>query len=134
MSGAPFNLWMELARRVTASERDHRDQAERMWQAGDVLDALRLRGIADGLDMAREHQLRLAAESRDGTLKTEPAPMDGAMHSVWLHGKWRWLTSKMTTEQREAAADAVQRYSTWLNRQDDELSGEVLDLRWWRDA
>ncbi len=63
----------------------------------------------------------------------DPSDLDSAMHSVWLHGSWRFLTRKMTTEQREAAADAVQRYSAWLERQDPELSGKELDLRWWRE-
>lgn len=62
----------------------------------------------------------------------EPTPLEAAMHSVWLHGNWRWLTRNMTTEQREAAADAVQRYSDWLTRDEDEQGSNVLDLRWWR--
>ena len=62
----------------------------------------------------------------------EPTPLEAAMHSVWLHGNWRWLTRNMTTEQREAAADAVQRYSDWMDRDDGELGSNVLDLRWWR--
>lgn len=62
----------------------------------------------------------------------EPTPLEAAMHSVWLHGNWHWLTQKMTTEQREAAADAVQRYSDWLIRDEDEQGSNVLDLRWWR--
>lgn len=62
----------------------------------------------------------------------EPTPLEAAMHSVWLHGNWRWLTQKMTTEQREAAADAVQRYSDWLSRDEVEQGSNVLDLRWWR--
>lgn len=129
------DLWMELARRVTADERDNRDRAEQMWKAGDVLAALRLRGIADGLDKAREHQLQVSAEARAGhTAEGRPAPIDGAMHSVWLHANWRFLTMKMTTEEREAAADAVQRYNDWLNRHDDDLATQPLNLRWWRDA
>jgi hypothetical protein len=57
-------LWMDLAEAITASERTHRDRAEQMWRANDVLAGLRLKGIADGLEMARDHMLRLAAESR----------------------------------------------------------------------
>lgn len=55
--------------------------------------------------------------------------LDGAFHSVWLHGKWRWLTSKMTTEEREAAADAVIRYNT-VHLDNDPL--DVHAIRWWR--
>jgi hypothetical protein len=55
--------------------------------------------------------------------------LDGACHSVWLHGKWRWLTRKMTTAEKEAFADAVERFSASL---DDE--GPATVDRWWRDA
>jgi hypothetical protein len=62
----------------------------------------------------------------------ELTPLEAAMHSVWLHGNWRWLTSNMTTEQREAAADAVQRYSNKLSADDGERPDPIADLRWWR--
>ena len=65
-----------------------------------------------------------------------PAPLsngvdglDTAMHSVWLHGDWRRLTQAMTTEEREAAADAVQRYSDHTGA----LDGPIAGLRWWRE-
>lgn len=61
--------------------------------------------------------------------------VDAAMHSVWLHGDWRYLTKKMTTEEREAAADAVQRYHLELNAYDgteEPLPLSDEDLRWWR--
>ena len=59
--------------------------------------------------------------------------MDGAMHSIWLHGDWRWITRSMTTQQREYAADAVQRYSFWLNEDSAGLDPLGTDeLRWWR--
>lgn len=35
--------------------------------------------------------------------------LDGAMHSVWLHGSWHSLTKRMTTGEREAAWSAVLR-------------------------
>ena len=57
--------------------------------------------------------------------------LDGAMHSVWLHGHWRWLTQNMTTEQREAAADAVDRHSAILMAGADEEPACVD--RWWVD-
>ena len=63
-----------------------------------------------------------------------PTPLDGAMHSIWLHGNWGWLTGNMTTEQREAAADAVQRYSDHLGASDEEPREPITDLRWWRDG
>lgn len=64
----------------------------------------------------------------------ETTPADGAWGTVWLEGNWRWITSKMTTEQREYAADCVARWSDGLAKQDGDLErGEPADLRWWRD-
>lgn len=56
--------------------------------------------------------------------------LDGAMHSVWLHGNWRFLTMKMTTQEREAAWTAVKRYSAHLDP-----TAEPLDdtWAWWRE-
>lgn len=60
---------------------------------------------------------------------------NGAWFKVWLEsGKWRWTTSKMTTEQREYAADRVAAYSKYLAAVDGDLEREEpSDLRWWRD-
>ena len=57
--------------------------------------------------------------------------LDAAMFSVWLHGDWRWLTQKMATEQREAAADAVQRADEWAARDEARPNDPITDLRWW---
>lgn len=57
---------------------------------------------------------------------------DDAWGSVWLHGKWSWLTKNMTTPERELAADAVERWNQRLCRIDG-LDREPLEgLRWWR--
>lgn len=62
--------------------------------------------------------------------------LDSAMHSVWLHGNWRFLTVKITTEEREAAAAAVQRHNGARNAENrgtvDDF-GPIADehLRWW---
>lgn len=62
-------------------------------------------------------------------------PGDGAWHTVWLEGKWRWITSRMTTPQREHAADAAARYNRYLAEYDgDPDRSEPEGLRWWRDA
>lgn len=123
--------WLELARRITAAEREHRQRAEELWNHADVMAAARERWTADGLQRARDIHLEVAAESRAPS--GEPEPLDAALFSIWLHGKWRWLTSKMTTEQREAAADSVARYDEWLSRQDDDLNRiDDQELRWWR--
>ena len=121
--------WRALLQRVTAAERQHRRHADDLWRVHDVIPAVRERGIADGLAQARDIHAQVIADDRAGTL--EPDPLDAAMHSVWLHGDWRWLTKNMTTEEREAAADAVQRHNTLLN--DPELADDVLDLRWWAE-
>jgi hypothetical protein len=54
--------------------------------------------------------------------------LDAALHSVWLHGDWHWLTRNMTTPEREAAWAAVKRHSALL------IPGEPLDEAdaWWR--
>jgi hypothetical protein len=58
------DMWIELAKRITASERAYRNLAEQDWRDGDVIRAVRYRGMAEGLAMACEHQRNLAAESR----------------------------------------------------------------------
>jgi hypothetical protein len=124
------NQWRELARRISEAERRHRGNGQRLWIDGDVIEAVKERWTAVGLDQARELMLDVTAEPSGG----EPNPLDAAMHSVWLHGNWRFLTSQMTTEEREAAADAVQRHNEWANRQDDDLGPiDNAGLRWWRE-
>jgi hypothetical protein len=60
---------------------------------------------------------------------------NGAWHTVWLEGKWRWITSRMMTKQREYAADCVAAYSRYLATCDGDLEREEPEgLRWWREA
>lgn len=60
---------------------------------------------------------------------------DDAWHSVWLHGKWRWLTQNMTTEERTCAAEAIER--AWARHESDD--GTTMhettraELWWWRE-
>jgi hypothetical protein len=58
--------------------------------------------------------------------------LDGAMFSIWLHGNWSWLTKNMTTPEKEAAADAVERHGR-ATREPDEPWETPERLRWWRD-
>jgi len=60
------------------------------------------------------------------------AALDSAMHSVWLHGYWRFLTRKMTTEEREAAASAVERHNR-TQPPDDRTDHTRTGLRWWSE-
>jgi hypothetical protein len=59
---------------------------------------------------------------------------DAAWGSVYLHGKWRFLTSKMTTEERTFAADAVDRDRARAEAEDPALTRGAdsrAALRWW---
>ena len=58
--------WLELARRVTDSQRRYERLAAECWQSFDVLAAVRWRGVAEGLEMARNHHLAVVAEAGDG--------------------------------------------------------------------
>lgn len=62
----------------------------------------------------------------------ERAHLDSAMHSIWLHGNWHWLTRNMTTEEREAAAAAVERSWAADTMADGEPAPRV-NLRWWAE-
>lgn len=55
--------WLDLARRVTESERRYSRLAEECWRTHDYLAAVRWRGVAEGLEMAREHHLAVVAEA-----------------------------------------------------------------------
>ncbi len=60
--------------------------------------------------------------------------LDEFVFHVWLHGNWRFLTSKMTTPTKEAAADAVVRYCEKLDPEwEKEDTVDNVDLRWWRE-
>ena len=60
---------------------------------------------------------------------SERAAEDAAWGVVWTDGKWRWITSQMTSEGRELAADAVARCQASVFPEESEPTG----LRWWRD-
>ncbi len=65
----------------------------------------------------------------------EGDPLDAAMWTVWLEGKWRWVTAKMSTEEREAAVAAVLRADRVLKG--DEPEEDLLtryDVAWWESS
>jgi hypothetical protein len=55
--------------------------------------------------------------------------LSAAMSSVWLHGNWRWLTRSMTTPEKTAAADAVDRAHMAIT--DDDECAAIRAERWW---
>jgi hypothetical protein len=65
----------------------------------------------------------------DPALEEARATEDAAWGDVWLHGKWRWITTKMSTEERELAAAAVER---WGARIDDGEPEDRTSVRWWK--
>lgn len=57
---------------------------------------------------------------------------DGAWGTVYLHSRWRYITKQMSTPEREAAADAVERWNAALNAHDDNIGPmDQRTLRWW---
>lgn len=61
---------------------------------------------------------------------------DAAWASAWLHGGWRWLTRCMSTDQRETAADAVERHWARVEADDPACTHDAstrMALRWWRE-
>lgn len=87
---------------------------------------------AIGLAWVARHDVvkLLAARRRRHTVASE---LDSAMFSVWLHGDWRWLTRKMTTEERAAAVGAVLRYSAVMHADDGEEPLARSSLAWWEN-
>jgi len=59
ITATPAMPWLELARRTFASQRAYTELAEKSWQSYSVVDAVRLRGMADGIGIARDHHLDL---------------------------------------------------------------------------
>ncbi len=68
---AAASAWLRMAERITASERRYRQLAEDSWKTFDIITAVRHRSIADGLELARDHQLEVSAECRERTILGE---------------------------------------------------------------
>lgn len=58
--------------------------------------------------------------------------LDHAALAIWLHGDWKWLTGKMSSDEREALADAVDRARAEFNC--DDVRKPLTHHRWWRDV
>lgn len=67
------------------------------------------------------------------TVPDEPDPLDHAMWEVYLEGQWRWVTSRMDTETREAAVAAVIRYDRWLQRTQGDPPSPRSYFAWWEN-
>lgn len=116
-----------------------RDQAKQRARIAEAeLEALRggLREIGGDPTQVQNLYAQLSSRTRQWKeLQAEQAVNDAAWGSVWLHGKWSWLTKNMTTPERELAADAVARWSAGLAVEDGQPDrGEPEGLRWWRES
>jgi transcriptional regulator with XRE-family HTH domain len=59
---SPSMPWLELAKRTYASERQYEQLADKAWREHDYLTAIRLRGVAEGIALARQHHLDVVAD------------------------------------------------------------------------
>jgi hypothetical protein len=76
----------------------------------------------------------MSDRTADQVAADSPVLRAGAWHSIWLHGNWRYLTQKMTTLEREYAANCVAEHAVLLASLDGRPGrDEPTDLRWWRD-
>ena len=83
--------------------------------------------------LAREAALLHPPAGRTGARHPDDTAENGAWGTVWLEGNWRWLTSRMTTPEREYAADRVTAWSRVLAAADGEPGRPEPDgLRWWQ--
>lgn len=96
---------------------------------------LKWRPVHEQVQDSHNNRLQLEAEARRQQDLAGDTVENGAWHTVWLEGKWRWITSRMTTPQREYAADCVAAYSRHLAAWDAEPErDEPEGLRWWREV
>lgn len=77
-----------------------------------------------------EERIAEARAEERARIADEQISNDAAWHSIWLHGHWRYLTSKMTTDEREVAATAIERHFAYAEMP---WSIEPSSLRWWLD-
>lgn len=63
-------------------------------------------------------------------LAADVQALEDLLGDLWLYVNWRWITTQLTTPQKERFADAVEASSARLNAGTDETTH--VD-RWWRD-
>jgi transcriptional regulator with XRE-family HTH domain len=66
ITDSPSMPWLELAKRTYQSERHYEQLAEKAWRDNDYLTAIRFRGVAEGIGIARQHHLDVVAERPAG--------------------------------------------------------------------
>jgi hypothetical protein len=62
ITATPPMPWLELARRNQAARLTYVGLAEDCWRTHDYLAAIRYRGVAEGLEMAQQHQAEVIAD------------------------------------------------------------------------
>lgn len=59
------NRWTELARQIQRARLTYKQLAATSWENGNLLDAIRFRYLAEGLELAQEKQLELSKREPD---------------------------------------------------------------------
>lgn len=84
-----------------------------------------------------EEAMREAAE---GVVAAEEARRGEAsrayedlLASLWLYIPWRFVTSQLTTPQKELLADAIDASHARADAEDPDLDAYAVD-RWWQDG
>lgn len=74
-----------------------------------------------------------AAKGEPGYIRpaTQSELIEDACFSVWLHGDFGYLTKKMTTEERNAFADGIDRARVRMHAEDNEEATPIH--RWWKE-
>lgn len=101
--------------------------------------------VGEGYDKGHEHGSAVAARFKAERDAAEASRRDWAveaarldmgvdqyrdtLHAIWLYVDWRYITGKLTTEQRELWAEAVETVSR-AHHPDEPLEIE----RWWREG
>lgn len=103
----------------------------------EALNALKAKCLAPQTNWSYFHWQTEVSKALDEIIAENVDPRrveDSAWGTVYLHSNWRYITSQMTTPERERAADAVERWNVSLNADDPYIDDmDQTELRWWRD-
>jgi hypothetical protein len=79
-----------------------------------------------------EDAFQIEVDNRIGAALAEP--FEDLLAAVWLYIDWRWITTQLTTEQKELFADAVDAHGQRVAAEEGPMWGEPTRVcRWWRD-